>query len=86
MINYCIDCKHCRPQYDQKHRCHHESVIEHDVVTGFALYRTCEYVRVTSGKCGMEGKMWEAREPLAISCYNKLVRFFKPKLVKGTDS
>ena len=60
MSNYCIDCKHCRPQYDQKHQCHHGSAIEHDVVTGFALYRTCEYVRVTSGKCGTEGRLWEA--------------------------
>lgn len=82
MAKFCIDCKHCKPLYDQRHQCHHEVTAINDMVTGFRTFRTCEYARVVSDLCGREGKLWEAREPLAVMCYNKFVQFFKPKRVK----
>jgi hypothetical protein len=79
---YCIDCRHCTPRYDQRHQCRHPLTVEHDVVTGLPLFRSCEYVRITSGKCKLSGELWESRKPLITTLLDAFAKFYSKKVLK----
>lgn len=79
---YCVDCRYCQSSHDQRHRCKHRSMVENDVITGRELFRTCEHARCGSGKCGLDGALWEERKPLGTALLDTLAEFYAKHVLK----
>jgi hypothetical protein len=63
---FCKDCKHYRAAFLDYHRMYVPEGclagdLERDVVTGAVIAEYPRTARSSVGKCGLEGKLWEAK-------------------------